>query len=178
MPIVTKRIRPHRRLGLSSTPTMQVKRIAGLTAAQGAPIMLASGEVIATQTDDLSHGYCVQAATDAQIMGFLSEDGGSDSSDSSKIAFVPALANMTFKGQLVNTLSSALAVTHHTDVGMTAGLAHLTDGVNYGVDKGYSTSRDCLMVTELIDASGTCGGLVGFVVRAGWRQLDGINIAS
>ena len=32
-------------------------------------------------------------------------------------------------------------------------------------------------VTELIDASGTCGGLVGFVVRAAWRQLDAISDA-
>jgi hypothetical protein len=52
------------------------------------------------------------------------------------------------------------------------GLAKLSGDTHYGVDKGTASSRDCVTVLELIDPSGTCGGLVGFVVRAGWRQLD------
>lgn len=173
MPIVTERIRPHKRLGLSSTPTMSAPQVAGLTAQQGTPIHIASGYVTATPTDDLSSRFAVQAATDAAIMGFLCEDGASDSSDTSDITFVPALENITFKGQLINSISGTLAVCQGSDVGLNAGLAHLTGDTHYGVDKGFSTSRDCVMITELIDASGTCGGLVGFVVRADWRQMNG-----
>jgi len=173
MALVTQRIRPHRRLGLSSTPTLQLNQVAGLTAAQGAPVYIDSnGYIAASPTDSLSSRQAVQAAGTGAIFGFLAEDGASDSSDTTKVAVVPALPGMMFKGQLIDTTSGSLTASQMTDVGAHMGIGKLTGDTHYGVDKGASTSRDCVVVTELIDASGTCGGLVGFVVRAGWRQID------
>lgn len=101
----------------------------------------------------------------------MAEDGSS-TSDTNKRGIVPALPGMMFKGQLVDSSSGSLTASAQTDVGAAMGLALLSGDTHYGVDKGIQSSRDCVQVLELIDDAGTCGGLVGFVVRAAWRQLD------
>jgi hypothetical protein len=173
MASVTKRIEPHRRLGLNATPSLQIAQVAGLTAVKGAPVYIDSnGYIAASGTDSVSSNSAVQAAASTSIVGFLQEDGASDSSNTSKVGVTPALPGMMFKGQLLDSSSGSLTASAQTDVGANMGLAVLDGDTHYGVDKGIASSRDCVTVLELIDASGTCGGLVGFVVRAGWRQLD------
>jgi hypothetical protein len=100
------------------------------------------------------------------------QEDGSSASDTNKRSVTPALPGMMFKGQLVNSATAVLAVSAQTDVGAAMGLCLISGDSYYGVDKGVASSRDCVNVLELIDDVGTCGGLVGFVVRAGWRQLD------
>jgi hypothetical protein len=172
MASVTKRIEPHRRLGLSSTPTVQIAQKASSTYKKGAPVWIdSSGHLAATVTDSVSSNSCVQAANTGSIFGFMQEDGSS-TTDTNKRAVTPALPGMLFKGQLVDSTSGSLTASAQTDVGAAMGLCVLSGDTHYGVDKGTASSRDCVNVIELIDAIGTCGGLVGFVVRAGWRQLD------
>lgn len=173
MSTVTKRIEPHRRLGLSSTPSLQIAQAASLTAKKGAPVYIdSSGYIAASPTDSVSSNACVQAAATGAIIGFLQEDGASDANNTTKVGVIPALPGMMFKGQLINSASGSLTASAQTDVGAAMGLAKLSGDTHYGVDKGIQSSRDCVQVFELIDPVGTSGGQVGFVVRAGWRQLD------
>jgi hypothetical protein len=173
MPQVTKRIEPHRRLGLSSTPTIRHNQKASAAYIKGAPVYIDSnGFVAACTVDTVSANSCIKAAASQSILGFAQEAGASSASDTSKVGVTPALPGMMFKGQLVDSTSNAIVASQMTDVGANMGLCLISGDTMYGVDKGVASSRDCVQVLELIDDSGTTGGQVGFVVRAGWRQLD------
>jgi hypothetical protein len=159
-------------LGLNATPLLNIAQKASSTYKKGAPAYIdSSGHLAASPTDSVSSNSCIQAAGTGAILGFMAEDGSS-ATDTDKRGIIPALPGMMFKGQLVDSGSGSLTASAQTDVGAAMGLCLLSGDTHYGVDKGIASSRDCVQVLELIDDVGTCGGLVGFVVRAGWRQLD------
>lgn len=171
MASVTKRIAPHRRLGLSSTPSLRIAQKDGLTSIKGAPVKIDSSGFIASCITTGTHSEIEGAATGFMV-GFLQEDGASDSSDNSKVGVTPALPGMMFKGQFIEITTGSLKATVQTAVGSNAGLAKLSGDTHFGVTITPTASYDCVTILELVDAVGTTGGLVGFVVRAGWRQLD------
>jgi hypothetical protein len=167
---VTKAISPHRRLGLSSTPSLQIAQVAGLVAKKGAPVYIDGNGFIASS---LATGTEVMAvATGGLVLGFLQEDGASDSSNTSKVGVTPALPGMSFKGQLIEVTTGSLHVIEQTDLGASGGLAKLSGDTHFGVNVVPGTSRDVVVINELIDPVGTIGGLVGFYVRAEFRQMD------
>lgn len=171
MAVVTKRIEPHRRLGLSSTPSIQAAQKASSSYKKGAPVYIdGSGYVAASPVASVSSHSAIDTAA-ADIVGFVQEDGANSASNTSKVGITPALPGMMFKGQLIDTTTGALASLAQTDLGAAMGLAVLSGDTHYGVDKGTASSRDCVLVVELIDAVGTSGGQVGFVVRDTWNQL-------
>ena len=170
MATVTKRIEPHRRLGLSSTPILQIAQVASASYVKGAPVYIDSdGYLAASPTASVSSADAIDTAA-ADIFGFVAEDGANSASNTSKVAVIPALPGMIFKGQLISTTSAALATSAQTDVGAAMGLAKLSGDTHYGVDKSTASSRDCVLVVELIDPVGTSGGQVGFMVRDTWNQ--------
>lgn len=170
MATVTKRIEPHRRLGLSSTPSIQAAQKASSSYVKGDPVYIdSSGYVAASPTASVSSSDAIDTA-DADIFGFVQEDGANSASNTSKVGVTPALPGMTFKGQLIDTTAASLASLAQTDLGAKMGLAKLSGDTHYGVDKGTASSRDCVLVIELIDPVGTSGGQVGFVVRDTWNQ--------
>jgi len=171
MATVTKRIEPHRRLGLSSTPSLQVAQKASAAYKKGAPVYIdGDGYLAASPIASVSSSSAIDTAA-ADIIGFVQEDGAADASNTSKVGVTPALPGMTFKGQLINTATPGLATIAQTDLGAAMGLAKLSGDTHYGVDKGTASSRDCVIVTELIEAVGTSGGQVGFMVRDTWNQM-------
>jgi hypothetical protein len=174
MAIVTKRIEPHRRLGLSSTPTIQAAQAASLAAIKGAPVQITSGYINVCDTASVSSSSQVKpAGTGDRILGFLQEDGAASASNTSKVGVTPALPGMVFKGQLINSSTGALVdLVQATHLGAKYGLAKLSGDTHYGVDANPASSADCVTIVELIDAIGTSGGQVGFVVNASWRQID------
>jgi len=173
MATVVKRIEPHRRLGLSSTPSMQIAQASGLAAVKGAPIYIdSSGNIASTLTSGGATGYAVTTvASGALIAGFLQEDTASDTTKP-KISFTPSLPGMMFKGQLVESTTGSLHVLAQTDVGSSGGLIRFSGDTHFGVNTTPGSSQACVMITELLDDIGTTGGMVGFVVRASFRQLD------
>ena len=172
MATVTKRIEPHRRLGLSSTPMMNIEQATSFTGKKGEPVFIdGSGQIRASETTGTTTGYQIaQVSESGLIAGFLTEDGASG--DSVKIGFVPALPGMMFKGQLVETTTGSLHVLAQTDVGASMGLVKFSGDTHYGVNSTPGSGNECVKVVELIDTVGTTGGMVGFVVNAEWRQLD------
>jgi len=174
MATVTKRIEPHRRLGLSSTPTLQIAQAASLAAVKGAPVQITSGYINVCDTASVSSADQVKpAASGDYLLGFLQEDGAGSASNTSKVGVTPALPGMIFKGQLIDNSTGALVtLVQATHLGAKAGLAKLSGDTHYGVDMSPASSADCVTVVELIDAIGTSGGQVGFVVNASWRQID------
>ena len=172
MATVTKRIEPHRRLGLSSTPSMRIVQATGFTGKKGDPVFIdGSGQIRASETTGTSSGYQVaQVSESGMIVGFLLEDGASGLSD--KIGFIPNLPGMMFKGQLVETTTGSLHVLAQTDVGASMGLVKFSGDTHWGVNSTPGSGNECVKVVELIDDIGTTGGMVGFVVNAEWRQLD------
>jgi len=177
MPTVVKRIEPHRRLGLSSTPTLRIAQKASSTFIKGAPVYIDStGYITSTPVDTLTSSHSAVQAAAAEILGFAQEAGANSASDTSLVGVTPALPGMLFKGQMMSTTDSsnsgALKTTTQTMIGGNYGLAKLSGDTNYGIDADLASSRDAVTVVEAIDAIGTSGGLMGFVVRAGWRQLD------
>jgi hypothetical protein len=171
MAAVTKRIAPHRRLGLSSTPSLRIAQKDGLTSIKGAPVRIDSSGFVASCITTGTHSEIEGTAT-GHIIGFLQEDGASDSSNNSKVGVTPALPGMMFKGQFVEITTGSLKATVQTAVGSKAGLAKLSGDTHFGVVITPTASYDCVLILELIDPVGTVGGQVGFVVRAAWRQLD------
>lgn len=168
MAIVTKRIEPHRRLGLSSTPSMQIAQASGFAAKKGAPVVInSSGQIASAVTTGTAPATTENVASGGVIFGFVQEDGASDSSNTSKVSVTPALPGMMFKGQLVT--SSALAVTAQSHVGASGGLALISGDTHWGVST--NPADYCLFITELIDDIGTCGGMVGFVIRTLYQQM-------
>lgn len=171
MAVVTKRIEPHRRLGLSSTPTLRAAQAASSSYKKGDPVYIAAdGFVTASPTASVSSHAAIDTAA-GDITGFVQEDGANSASDTSKVGIIPALPGMIFKGQLIDTTTGALATIAQTDLGANMGLAKLSGDTHYGVDKGTASSRDCVQVVELIDAVGTSGGQVGFIVRDTWNTM-------
>ena len=177
MATVTKRIEPHKRLGLSSTPTIQIEQKASSTFVKGAPVYIDStGYLTSSPVDTLSSSHSAIQAAAAEIIGFAQEAGANSASNTTKVGVIPALPGMTFKGQLISTTDSSSAGGLHaieqTHLGGTYGLAKLSGDTHYGVDVDFASSRNAVVITELIDAVGDSGGQVAFIVRAGWRQLD------
>ena len=171
MATVTKAISPHRRLGLSSTPSMRIEQTTGFTAKKGAPVYIdSSGQIASSVSTGGSTGYQIEGPSSGLIVGFLTEDGASGLSN--KIGFVPALPGMMFKGQLCETTTGSLHVLAQTDVGASAGLVRFSGDTHFGVNVTPHASKECVKIVELIDDVGTTGGMVGFVVHATWRQLD------
>jgi hypothetical protein len=172
MAVVTKRIEVHRRLGLNATPTMQIAQYATSTYVKGAPVYISGGYLVASPLDSV--GTCSLIGTAAgDISGFVQEDGAASGSDASKVGMTPAIPEVTFKGQLIDSTgdsnAGALATIEQTDLGAHMGLGKCSGDTHLGVDKGIAGSRDCVIVTELIDPVGTVGGLVGFVIRDTWN---------
>ncbi len=171
MAVVTKRIEPHRRLGLSSTPSIQAAQVASAAYKKGDPVYIsASGYVTASPVASVSSHSAIDTAA-GDITGFVQEDGANSASNTSKVGVTPALPGMMFKGQLIDTTTGALATVAQTDLGANMGLAKLSGDTHYGVDKGTASNRDCVQVLELIDAVGTSGGQVGFIVRDTWNTM-------
>ena len=168
---VTKRIEHHRRLGLSSTPSIQAAQKASAAYKKGAPVYIdTNGYVAAAPIASVSSHSAIDTAA-GDIMGFAQEDGAASASNTSKVGVTPAVPGMMFKGQLISTSTGALATIAQTDLGAAMGLAKLSGDTHYGVDKGVASSRDCVVVMELIDAVGTVGGQVGFMVRDTWNPM-------
>ena len=176
MATVTKRIMAHKRLGLAATPLMNAAQKASASYVAGAPVYIDSNGYLAACTVDTegsSSASLVKAAASQSIVGFANQAGAGSASDTTAVGFVPALPGVMFKGQLVDSTSSGSAGTlAQTDLGADMGIAKLSADTHYGVDKGVASSRDCVTVVDLIDDVGDSGGQVGFIVRAGWRQLD------
>lgn len=172
MATVVKRIEPHRRLGLSSTPMMNIEQATSYTGKKGDPVFIdSSGQVRASETTGTTTGYQIAAPSESGLIaGFLAEDGASGPSN--KIAFIPALPGMMFKGQLCETTTGSLHVLAQTDVGASAGLVKFSGDTHWGVNVTPGSGNECVKIVELIDAVGETGGMVGFVVNAEWRQLD------
>jgi hypothetical protein len=171
MATVTKRIEPHRRLGLSSTPSLQIAQKAGLTAKKGAPVYIDSSGYIASSLTSGTNAE-IEPAGSGYIVGFLEEDGASDSTNTSKVGVVPALPGMMFKGQLIEVTTGSLHAIAQTDLGANLGLGKISGDTHFGVVGDPTSSKEAVKCVELIDPVGTAGGLVGFIVRAAWRQLD------
>ena len=172
---VTKRIEPHRRLGLSSTPTIQIKQKSSAVFIKGAPVYIDStGYVVKSPTDAVSSSHVAVQAVAPEVLGFAQEDA--ESSNTSVVGITPALPGMMFKGQVIDTTADssvgALATLAQSHLGGIFGLALLNGDTHYGVDIGFASNRSPALVLELIDAVSTVGGQVGFVIRTGWRQID------
>jgi hypothetical protein len=147
---------------------MQIAQASGLTAVKGAPVYInSSGQIASTPSTGTAPATTENVASGGVILGFLQEDGASDSSNTSKVGVNVALPGMMFKGQLVT--SSALAVTAQTHVGASGGLARISGDTHWGVST--NPADYCLFITELVDPIGTCGGLVGFVIRNSYLQM-------
>jgi hypothetical protein len=173
MATVTKRIGPHRRLGLSSTPTIQAAQAASLSAVKGAPVQITSGYINVCDTASVSSSSQVKPhASGDLILGFLQEDGAGSASNTSKVGVIPAFNGMMFKGQLMDSSGAALVTLAQTHLGTSVGLGVLSGDTHYAVDASPAASADCLTIVELIDPIGTVGGQVGFIVKALWRELD------
>ena len=173
MAVVTKRIEPHRRLGLSSTPTIQAAQAASLGAVKGAPVQITSGYINVCDTASVSSSSQVKPVGSGDyILGFLQEDGASSASNTSKVGVIPATDQQMFKGQLMDSSTGALVTVAQTHLGTKCGLGVLSADTHYAVDVSPASSADMLTIVELIDAVGTSGGQVGFIVNANWRQLS------
>lgn len=173
MATVTKRIEPHRRLGLSSTPTIQAAQAASLSAVKGAPVQITSGYINVCDTASVSSSSQVKPVGSGDyILGFLQEDGAGSASNVSKVGVIPCIPGMLFKGQLMDSSTAGLVTIAQTHLGTKCGLGVLSADTHYAVDVSPAASADCLTIVELIDAIGTSGGQVGFMVNANWRQFD------
>jgi hypothetical protein len=163
-------------LGLNATPTLQVAQVTAASFKKGAPVYLTGGYLNPTTTDSISSSHIAVTAAAAVILGFVQEDGAADASNLSKVGVIPAVPGMIFKGQLISTTDSSSAGGLHAieqaHLGTNVGLAVLDGDTHYGVDVDLASSRDPVTIVELIDPVGTVGGQVGFVVRAGWRQMS------
>jgi hypothetical protein len=172
MATVTKRLEPHRRMGLSTTPSLVAAQASAATFVKGAPVNITSGYIAAASTTSVnSHSVVTKSAK--TVLGIAAEDA--TASDTSKLGVVPALPGMLFKGQVIDITASsnagALATLAQTHLGAKAGLAVMSGDTHYGVDVG-STSYQIVQIVELIDAVSTSGGLVGFVVLQAYRGMD------
>jgi hypothetical protein len=72
----------------------------------------------------------------------------------------------------MDSSGAALVTLAQTHLGTSVGLGLLSGDTHYGVDVSPAASADCVTIVELIDAVGTVGGQVGFIVKALWRELD------
>ena len=175
MATVTKRIQPHRRLGLSATPTIQIAQKSSASFVKGAPVYIDStGYLAASPTDTLSSSHKAVQSVAPEVLGFAQEDA--ESGNTSKVGVVPALPGMMFKGQAIDTTASssagALGTIAQTHVGGVYGIAKLSADTHYAIDLGMASNRSPALVLELLDPVSTVGGVVGFVIRTGWRQID------
>ena len=170
MATVNKKLRPHRRLGLHSTPTMALPQKSDQTFVQGAPVNLnASGEVIACATQSVTTGDAVDVSE--QLIGIAGEPASSGST--AKRTFTPFMQGMIFKGQLMTSeTTAALVTTTQAHVGDTACLTKVTGDTHYGVDIGATAvaAEACVKIVEIIEL-GVSGGDVGFVLLDAAQNL-------
>jgi hypothetical protein len=170
--IATIKIRPHRRLGLNTTPTICAAQGSADTFVQGDPVEFDSGYVGAADlTAIASVGDCVDVS--AGIIGFADMDA--TSSSTAKVNVTPALPGMMFKGQLITSETTpALVTIAQTHLGATAAITKLDTDSVYAVDIGATAvaAEPMVKIVELIDPVGTVGGEVGFIVLQTGRTLD------
>lgn len=169
-------IRPSKTMGLNSTPTLSAAQVSAGVAVVGDPVYIDSnGYLAASVTASASSSAVVVAkSASAQIAGFLGEAMAASSTNA--VTYTPALPGVVFQANLTDEAGSpsSNATIAQTDLGATMAIGKANGDSVYSLVKSDSTaSVQSAVVVGFIDAVGTAGGRVEFVVREAWRQLNG-----
>lgn len=158
------RILPHRRLGLSSTPTAGNAEGDNQTFNKGDPIQIASGYVKAMSTVSVNSNTAIKKSQ--KIAGFVARDG-KNNTNNPRAPFVPALPDVVFKGYLVHNTKSSAKIAQ-AQVGTSYPLVKIQNDSYFGVaidsTKSNASVDTHVKVVELLDAIDTVNGRVGFIV--------------
>ena len=170
--IATKKIMPHRTLGLNTHPVIVAAQGSADTFVAGDPVEFDSGYVGAADVTAIaSVGDCVDVS--AGIIGFAAEPA--TASSTAKVGVHVATPQTMFKGQLITSETTpALVTIAQTHLGATAAITKLDTDSVYAVDVGATAvaAEPLVKIVELIDPVGTSGGEVGFIVLQTGRNLD------
>lgn len=149
--LIGNAIRPSRRLGLSSTPTLPGPEGASQTFKKGAPLIYTSG-------------YLVEAAVDpvAGIVGFAEEDAHNAAAGLYEIGVTPALPGVIFEGILTDESDAAYTLAQ-TALGLQYALQKDTTTLAWAIDSA-DTTLISVRIVELVDAIGTVNPRVRFTV--------------
>lgn len=159
-------------MGLNTHPVLVAAQGSADTFVAGDPVEFDSGYVGAADTTAVaSVGDSVDVS--AGIIGFAAEDAASSST--AKVGVHVATPQTMFKGQLITSETTpALVTIAQTHLGATAAITKLDTDSVYAVDVGSTavSQEPAVKIVELIDAVGTSGGEVGFIVLQTGRNLD------